>query len=539
MTQNKIQLLPEHIIDQIKAGEVVERPSALLKELLENSIDAHSTTIEVTIKNGGLDLISIIDNGDGILFDDLPYAFHRHATSKISRFEDIYHLNSYGFRGEALASMASVSRVTCHSISKDNPLAGGKIIINGAMVETHIPTAGGEHGTSIYIKDLFFNTPARLKFIKSQTSEKNALKKILNYFLISNPNVKFIIKWDDEEKHIYPPSINLKDRISQTLLKNNSNNLFYDEQTYEGHTIKIFSYPTSCGNSSMAKSNTFFVNSRYFQDATINKIISQNDNKFARNFCYIVFIETPSEQIDVNIHPNKTQIKFINLPLILSIISGMTSKTSTDVPLSGTTVQKQTHSNHTGEFHNVATNTFFQKHNNESAATTTLNSELNFTKISNNFYITNFDSNFYLISKNELISYLFDKTWSGEKLNNDVQIIPLLISQPIDVLEEIPTKEIDSYAKLGFEFEKVSSNKYLLKSYPESLPVEVAKQFSIKLLQNKSLNTCINDQFEIYTSSIIEITSKNLNAGIKPSFIKLINDNLLEDIFNKTNYEQL
>ena len=153
--QNKIQLLPEHLIDQIKAGEVIERPASLLKELIENSIDAQATEIEIMVKDNGLELISIQDNGSGITFEDLPYAFCRHATSKITSFEDIYKLSNFGFRGEALAAISSISRLTCTSFPSEKPTNGGKIEIHGGDQKFIIPVKGSKQGTSFFIRDLF------------------------------------------------------------------------------------------------------------------------------------------------------------------------------------------------------------------------------------------------------------------------------------------------------------------------------------------------------------------------------------------------
>ena len=176
-TNPKIEILPEHIIDQIKAGEVLERPASLLKELLENSLDAGSTEIHLHLIENGMDLLSIEDNGHGMTFKNLPYAFLGHATSKLKTFEDLYRLQSFGFRGEALASVAASARVTCTTQPKDLNAEGGKIIIAGGHTELLIAQQASTQGTAIYIKDLFFNTPARLKLIKSKVSEKSALKK--------------------------------------------------------------------------------------------------------------------------------------------------------------------------------------------------------------------------------------------------------------------------------------------------------------------------------------------------------------------------
>lgn len=179
LVSSRIHLLPEHLVDQIKAGEVIERPANLIKEILENSLDAEAKNISIHLVGGGMELIALEDDGRGMSFADLPYAFCRHATSKIDKFEDLYNLGSYGFRGEALASIASIARVTCVSHPSDPAIAGGRIVINAGETQSHQSLESDQQGTSLFIKDLFYNTPARLKFIKSMTSEKNALRRTL------------------------------------------------------------------------------------------------------------------------------------------------------------------------------------------------------------------------------------------------------------------------------------------------------------------------------------------------------------------------
>jgi DNA mismatch repair protein MutL len=193
-SNTKIDILPEHIIDQIKAGEVLERPASLVKELIENSLDAKASEINIHLVENGMSLLSIEDNGQGMSFENLPYAFLRHATSKLKTFEDLFKLYSFGFRGEALASVAASARVTCTSQPEDLSIQGGKIVIHGGATEYLIPQKLTSHGTSIYIKDLFYNTPARLKFVKSKTSEKAAIKKIIYSFVVAHPTSNFFNK---------------------------------------------------------------------------------------------------------------------------------------------------------------------------------------------------------------------------------------------------------------------------------------------------------------------------------------------------------
>ncbi len=330
-----IKILPEHIIDQIKAGEVIERPSALIKELIENSIDAKATKIEVSLVENGMSLISLEDNGKGMTFEDVPYAFLRHATSKIEKFEDLYHLHSFGFRGEALASIAAISRVTCITSPMDKTRKGAKLILNAGVEELLIPQTSEEHGTKLFIKDLFFNTPARLKFIKSKSSEKIALKKIFQAFLLSNPEIEFAIKWDEEDKEIYRPKFdsfleNEKWRIAEIFYNKKDkkehyiNDLVRVENEFEKYKVHGY-FSHAAGPGSAHKHHFLFINNRLFFDKTLHQGIIRNLEKFwpiGSTGHYVFFLEVPPEEIDVNVHPNKTQIKFFKPDVVYTLIMG-------------------------------------------------------------------------------------------------------------------------------------------------------------------------------------------------------------------------
>lgn len=324
-----IQLLPEHLIDQIKAGEVIERPASLVKELLENALDAQAKDIKIHIIENGLELIQIEDDGQGMSFDQLPLAFHRHATSKIERFEHLYGLNSYGFRGEALASMSAVARITCVSTPEDHPEEGGRIVIHGGQTISHSKHQSSDSGTAFYIKDLFYNTPARLKFIKSKNAEKNGLKKILNAFFLCAPETQFTLRWDEGEKQLFRATTQEKriERVSQVLLRSSRpspDSLYYFDETYEDHRIAgFFSRESSRGHAH--KRQYLFANDRLFYDRALHQTILRNMEKLwgpGHSGHYCVFISTPPDSIDVNVHPHKTQIKFFKSSLVFSLLNG-------------------------------------------------------------------------------------------------------------------------------------------------------------------------------------------------------------------------
>ena len=323
MQSDQIQLLPEHIIDQIKAGEVIERPATLIKEIMENAIDAGSTKLDLHIIENGLELISLTDDGAGIAASQLPLAFCRHATSKIDRFEDIYRLSSYGFRGEALASIASVSKVSCETRTKHSygqlNIEGGKTLNHYVEEKPHQVT-----GTKLFIKDLFFNTPVRMKFIQSKSSEKNQIQKVIQAFLMNHPQKEFSIKWDQQEKQIYPRRTTTVERIKDVLFKRSDLTFEEIQAEYDNVRIRIFlTHQSSRGNAH--KSHFIFVNDRYIKEIPIHKVILNNSAPLwpeGETGHYICFIDIPKDEIDVNIHPNKTVIKFFRLNKVLSVLSG-------------------------------------------------------------------------------------------------------------------------------------------------------------------------------------------------------------------------
>ena len=196
---SKINILDSSIYNRISAGEVVERPASVVKELIENSLDAKASFITIEIKAGGTKLIKIVDNGIGVEYGDLKKAFLPHATSKISNVEDLDEISTLGFRGEALASISSVSRVEMYS-KPSNSEVGGKIIVNGGAFED-VTEYGCIDGTTIIVKDLFYNTPARLKFLKGIKQEENAITNIINRLILANPNISFKYIIDDIRTH--------------------------------------------------------------------------------------------------------------------------------------------------------------------------------------------------------------------------------------------------------------------------------------------------------------------------------------------------
>jgi DNA mismatch repair protein MutL len=311
----KIKPLPDEVVNKIAAGEVVERPASVLKELIENSIDASANYIEVYIEKAGKRLISVIDNGEGIEKDDLINAVKRHYTSKIRSEEDLYSIISYGFRGEALSSISSVSKLTIKSRTR-NDLYGNEIVVEGGRLLS-FSQSGCPVGTKVEVKDLFFNVPAREKFLKSENTENIHNVSVFINYTLSNPDKHFKLFIDNKEIYnLYPSS--LKERISIIYGKEFLEKIKYVE--YENHLGRIYGF-VSLHPTKLKKSH-LFINKRPVRNALISSILRK---KIGDSF-FILFFELPPYFIDVNVHPSKQEVKFRKESLIVDMIDSALKK---------------------------------------------------------------------------------------------------------------------------------------------------------------------------------------------------------------------
>ena len=306
----RINILDEHTSNKIAAGEVVERPSSVVKELMENSIDADAKNITIEIEEGGVSLIRIIDDGYGIHKDDIKKAFLPHATSKIKDVDDIYSIMTLGFRGEALASIASISKVSLKS-KMEGEAFGSEIVIEGGEIIS-LNDIGTNKGTIIEVTDLFYNVPARKKFLKTISREGALIGDIVNRIALSHPEVS--IKFYNNGKkvlHSYGTG-NLIDVIRTIYGKSISDNLIYFENKEDA--ISLYGY---IGKEEIARGSrnnqSIFVNGRYIKNKTIVAAVENAFKSFAtvNKFpFFVLFIDLYPEFVDVNIHPTKAEIKF-------------------------------------------------------------------------------------------------------------------------------------------------------------------------------------------------------------------------------------
>ena len=306
----RINLLDEHTSNKIAAGEVVERPSSVVKELVENSIDAGSKNITIEIEEGGIALIRVIDDGSGVHNLDIEKAFLPHATSKIKTVEDIYSINTLGFRGEALPSISSVSKLTFRS--KPSECDFGKEIVLEAGEKLSLTDIGMNNGSVMEVKDLFFNVPARRKFLKSTSREASLINDIILRIALSNPDISFkLFNNGKKTLHTYGDG-NLNNVIRTIYGKNISEHVLPFD--YEDEALKVHGY---IGKEIIARGSrnneSIFVNNRYIKNKTIVAAVENAFKSFStvNKFpFFVLFIDLSPDSIDVNIHPTKAEIKF-------------------------------------------------------------------------------------------------------------------------------------------------------------------------------------------------------------------------------------
>jgi DNA mismatch repair protein MutL len=336
----RIHLLSEHVANKIAAGEVVERPASVLKELLENSLDAGARRIKVQVEGGGKKLIQVMDDGCGMVRDDALLAFERHATSKIKDAEDLLNINTLGFRGEALPSIASVSRVLLETRSPDEPggtlleIAGGKIL--------RVEEAGLPHGTSVAVRDLFFNTPARKKFLKAESTELSHIASLVTHYALAHPGKHFELHSATNAMLVAAPVDSHSARIYQVFGRETLDQLipvaaamklervgipepppWRRDEDYAPRVpgeLRLHGFVSKPEVQKLNRNSIFiFVNGRLVRDRLVQHAITEAYRNILPPTVFpvvLLFIEMPNEEVDANVHPSKTEVRFRQQSLV-------------------------------------------------------------------------------------------------------------------------------------------------------------------------------------------------------------------------------
>ena len=347
----KIQVMPKHMADLIAAGEVVERPASVIKELAENSIDAGATALTIEIKGGGSAYMRVSDNGCGILKEDLPLAFQTHATSKIRTEADLESIATLGFRGEAMASIAAVAKVELLTRQKGEEL-GTRYEIEGGE-EKVIADAGCPEGTTIVVRDIFFNTPARMKFLKKDVTEGNAVSGVVDRMAISHPEISFRFIRDGKQTLITSGSGELKSTVYSVLGREFSNSLVEVDYTVNHmHVSGLVTKPSASRKSRAME--FFFINNRLVKCQTAMAALEQaykNSIMVGRFPGCVLNIECDTSFVDVNVHPAKIEVRFANeRPVFELVYYGVKSAIETqDTPKQAHFPERKTIVNSSGK----------------------------------------------------------------------------------------------------------------------------------------------------------------------------------------------
>ena len=334
---NRINRLSQRLANQIAAGEVVERPASVIKELLENSLDADATRLDIDIEQGGVKLIRVRDNGAGIHKDDLALALSRHATSKIAELDDLENISSLGFRGEALASISSVSRLAMASKAEsDSASEGWKVETEGQDMQASLSTVAHPQGTTVEVRDLFFNTPARKKFLRTQKTEFSRIDEVMKRIALSRFDVQFTLQHNQRTIHkLLVANTNQQQQRRVALVCGPAfmeNSVYIDVEASDLRLWGWVSLPTF--SRSQADLQYFYVNGRIIRDKLVTHAVKQayRDVLFhGRHPAYVLYLELPPVGVDVNVHPTKQEVRFRDSRLVHDFLFSALYKALADV----------------------------------------------------------------------------------------------------------------------------------------------------------------------------------------------------------------
>lgn len=313
----KIKILPPSLVGKIAAGEVIDRPASALKEIIENSIDAKAKNIQVYIKQYGISSIKVVDDGEGIPSEDIVLAFHRHATSKIEKEEDLYNISTLGFRGEALYSIAQVSKLRITTQYREDTV-GRELLLIGGEIKEQKPAH--TKGTTVEVRELFYNAPVRRKFLRSPATEKAHIIETVQNYALAYPEISFYLNIDGEEILVLPKADSFLTRISQIFSSSFAEKLIHKTLSEGEYKIELF-----LGTNELARRNRtkqfIFINKRPVRDSLVVGSLYKAFQIKESHPQFILYITMPPQEVDFNVHPAKKEVRFRNPAVVVDLIT--------------------------------------------------------------------------------------------------------------------------------------------------------------------------------------------------------------------------
>ena len=534
----KIVLLDDLTINKMAAGEVIERPANVVKELVENSLDAGATNIIVEVKNGGKTFIKITDNGSGIEKEDMLLAFERHATSKIRKVEDLEKIYSMGFRGEALASIASVSRLTMISKTKEMDV-GHIIVISEDRIEKE-EEIGCQPGTTIIVEDLFYNTPVRYKFLKQDASEYRYIKEWLQKAALANPSVSFRLVNDYKTEFVLNGNGQIENVVYQLYGKDVTDNLV--KVDYEEENIKITGV---IGNTLIAKDSRkeqiFFLNKRNIKNAIITNAADQafkGATGIGKYGFFILNIEMPADFYDVNVHPTKMEVRFKDESRIYKTVYHAIKSTMLNSEFLGNTEETEKQEYIENEYKFLTTDE--KTENNEKLIQREEERKVEYKFLGiifKTYIIIEIDDELYLVDQHAAHERLLYEQIKANYKNNISQNSQMILIPEVIELQhkemEFVKENMELFNNTGFDIEIFGENSVRINGIPDLEYRSKTKSIFMDILDEMISNerTSIKDVEERFIATVA--CKAAVKAGM--DLTKQEVDNLLQNLLKLNN----
>ncbi len=552
---SKIRVMSENLANKIAAGEVVEKCASVLKELVENSIDAGSTNIKVILKNGGLNEITVIDNGIGMDPDDAKLAFYRHATSKIYKDDDLYFIETLGFRGEALASIASVSEVVLNTC---DGFVGTKVHIKGGELLS-VSDAPLRTGTEIHITNLFYNTPARLKYLKSEVTELNNCTQFIEKLALSKPEIAFNLSNNDRLVVKTSGSNNLLKTIHEIYGLNVSSNMLELKCSSDDFLVTGYISKPSILKKNRNHFNTF-VNGRIIKNVEINRAINDAYNTYKHEGFYpivVINIFTDPTLVDVNIHPTKQDIKMSKMEVLTNLIYKDIKKVLYNNMLIPDAVIDEVKKNVKDDDSFINLNEVNSTNNDIEDNGIVVNEEIIQTSMdfgkkediivneefkSLNLYPVGQVHGTYIIAENEDGMFILDQHAAHERVNyemitkmfkeENVSIIDMLVPTKFELSTSDYIAFMDKKSvleELGFKIEEFGINTVIIKSHPTWLKSNYEGD-NLKYIVDLVIDSSKNFNKDRFLDSLAKMVSCKMSVKANEHLSKMEMEQLLKDL---------